>query len=154
MKTNRASLLDVNVLIALLDPDHQFHDSAHSWFSRNRKRGWATCPITENGCVRILSKPAYPSAGLSVAAVREILAELCRAKDHLFWPDSTSVLDADLFDLTAVSPKNLTDVYLLSLAKARHGQLITFDASIRWQCIKRCSQDHLVVLPSRSVTFS
>jgi toxin-antitoxin system PIN domain toxin len=150
MKTNRASLLDVNVLIALLDPGHEFHDSAHDWFRGNRTQGWATCPITENGCVRILAKPAYPSVGLSVAGVREILAELCRAKDHIFWPDSTSVLNASLIDLADVGPKNLTNAYLVSLAAANHGRMITFDRSIRWQSVTGCSADVLVVLRGKS----
>jgi toxin-antitoxin system PIN domain toxin len=149
MKTNRTSLLDVNVLIALLDPDHEFHDLAHAWFRLNRNMGWATCPITENGCVRILGKPAYPALGLSVASVREILAELCRAKDHVFWADSNSVLNASLIDLEGVGPKNLTDVYLLSLAFSNHGRLITFDSSIRRQSVRGCSAEVLVTLPTK-----
>ena len=145
MKTNRAALLDVNVLIALLDPEHEFHDAAHAWFSRNRKLGWATCPITENGCVRILSKAAYPSAGLTAAAVREILSELCRAKDHLFWPDSTSILNAASMDLNGVGPKNLTDIYLLSVAAANHGRLITFDGAIPWRYVSGCTPKDIEV---------
>ena len=150
MKTNRSALLDVNVLIALLDPEHEFHDAAHAWFTRNRRHGWATCPISENGCVRILSKAGYPSAGLTVAVIREILSELCHAKDHLFWPDSLSIRDAALMDLKGVGPKNLTDIYLLSLAAANRGRLVTFDNSIRWRSVSGCSQEHLQVLQGTS----
>ena len=96
----KPALLDVNVLIALIDPAHQFHDSSHDWFATKRRRGWATCPITENGCVRILSKPGYPSVGMTVSSVREILVEFCQASDHVFWPDSVSILDTERFDLT------------------------------------------------------
>jgi toxin-antitoxin system PIN domain toxin len=152
MKTNRSALLDVNFLIALLDPNHEFHDSAHAWFGENRNQKWATCPITENGCVRILSKPGYPNTGLSVAAVREILAEFCLAKDHVFWPDSTSVLNTTLIDLTGVGPKNLTDIYLLSLAVVNHGRLVTFDGLIRWQSVSNCSREDLVVLAGKSAS--
>ena len=80
----RSALLDVNVLIALIDPSHEFHDSAHAWFQMNRRYGWATCPITENACIRILGKPAYPYLGLTVAEIRAVLSEFCRSEDHRF----------------------------------------------------------------------
>jgi uncharacterized protein len=38
-------LLDVNVLVALLDPAHLHHDAAHAWFEVKREGGWATCPF-------------------------------------------------------------------------------------------------------------
>src|SRR5579862_1939400 len=113
MKTNESlrrsvSLLDVNVLIALIDPAHEFHASAHVWFKRNRQNGWATCPITENGCLRIMSNPGYPFPGLTVKRVRGILAELVRVEGHRFWPDSFSMLGANRFNLAEVGPKQLT----------------------------------------------
>jgi len=140
MKTSRAALLDVNVLIALLDREHTFHNSAHAWFKRNRNHGWATCPITENGCVRILSK-----AGLTSTVTRQVLAELCSARDHLFWPDSISILSPGL-DLTGVGPRSLTDIYLLSLAVKNHARLITFDQSIPLHCVSGCSEKDIEVL--------
>src|SRR6202012_228563 len=73
---SKPALLDVNVLIALIDHAHEFHAQAHLRFARNRKQGWATCPITQNGCLRILSTPGYPLAGLTVEQVREILTQL------------------------------------------------------------------------------
>jgi len=111
-KTSRRKpgLLDVNVLIALIDPAHQFHAAAHLWLQHNRKFGWATCPITENGCLRILCKPGYPFPGLTVARVRDILAELAGAEGHRFWPDSISILEAKRFDFAEASPKILTDL--------------------------------------------
>src|ERR1700733_9819369 len=121
MKTSKRAarkpgLLDVNVLIALIDPAHEFHTAAHAWFQRNRQYGWATCPITENGCLRILSKPGYPFPGLTVPLVREILAQLAGSEGHRFWPDSVSILEANTFELAGAGPKNLTDLYLLRLA--------------------------------------
>ena len=56
------ALLDVNVLIALLDSDHTSHAVALGWFTENAREGWASCPITQNGCVRIMSNPGYPNA--------------------------------------------------------------------------------------------
>ena len=142
----KPGLLDVNVLIALIDPAHEFHDSAHAWFQKSRQHGWATCPITENGCLRILSKPGYPFPGLTVERVRDILSELAGTEGHRFWPDSASMLDAKRFDLAGVGPKNITDLYLLRLASASGGRLITFDRNIRWQQVTGCGPDNLEVL--------
>jgi len=143
----KPALLDVNVLIALIDPAHEFHSPAHLWFEHNRQYGWATCPITENGCLRILSKPGYPFPGLTVSRVRDILAELVAAEDHRFWPDSVSTLESNQFDLTGANSKNLTDLYLLRLATAFDGRLVTFDRGIRWQWVRGCGPDDLKVLP-------
>lgn len=142
----RPGLLDVNVLIALIDPAHEFHTPAHTWFRHNRRHGWATCPITENGCLRIVSQPGYPFPGLTVARVRDILAELVAAEGHLFWPDSVSVLEPNRFDLAGTAPGNLTDLYLLRLAIAFRGRLITFDRAIPWQRVTGCQPDNLEVL--------
>ncbi len=126
----KPALLDVNVLIALIDPAHEFHAPAHAWFRRNRRSGWATCPITQNGCVRIMSKPGYPFPGLTADRVRGILAELTGVAGHVFWPDSLSILDQTRFRLAGAGPKGLTDIYLLGLAVARGARLATFDRHI------------------------
>jgi toxin-antitoxin system PIN domain toxin len=145
--SRKPGLLDVNVLIALIDPAHQFHAPAHNWFQQNRKYGWATCPITENGCLRILSKPGYPFPGLTVVRVRDILAELAGVAGHRFWPDSVSILEPNRFDLAGANPKTLTDLYLLRLAAKFDGRLITFDRTICWQWVTGCEPDDLEVLP-------
>ncbi len=142
------ALLDINVLIALLDPSHQFHDLAHQWFSQNRRHGWATCPITENGCIRILSKPAYPATSLTPQELREVLATFAGDSHHLFWPDSVSLLDRKLFQLDGAGPKNLTDIYLLGLAQSRHGRFVTFDRTIRTSAVADYTSGQLVVLSS------
>ena len=86
------ALLDINVLIALLDPDHSLHGRAHEWFSRNVRSGFASCPITQNGCVRIMSHPGYPNA-LPVRPVMERLREATQSHYHDFWADDVSLLD-------------------------------------------------------------
>jgi uncharacterized protein len=139
----KPGLLDINVLIALIDPAHQFHASAHSWFKSRRSHGWATCPITENGCLRIMSNPGYPFPGLTVERVRGILAELVRVEGHRFWPDSLSVLEGKRFDLTKTGPKQLTDLYLLSLAISNGGCLVTFDRAIPGQAVTGFRPDHM-----------
>jgi toxin-antitoxin system PIN domain toxin len=147
----KPSLLDVNVLVALIDPAHQFHISAHTWFRAHRSKGWATCPLTENGCLRVMSNPGYPFPGLTVARLREILTELVRVEGHRFWPDSISFLAPDpqarqSFDLAHVGPKHLTDIYLLSLAISNRGCLITFDRNIPVQAIAGFRPDDIEVL--------
>jgi len=142
----KPGLLDLNVLIALMDPAHEFHHAAHAWFQENRQFGWATCPITENGCLRILSNPGYPLSGLTLQQVRDIVAEFVAATDHRFWPDSVSVLEANRFELAKAGPKNLTELYLLRLASACGGRLVTFDRGISWQSVAGCEADNLQIV--------
>jgi uncharacterized protein len=73
----RVALLDVNVLVALFDPDHVHHEAAHGWFAANRAAGWATCPLTENGLIRVLSNPAYAVTPETPAAIVQRLAAFC-----------------------------------------------------------------------------
>jgi uncharacterized protein len=140
------SLLDVNVLIALLDPDHTLHDAAMSWFTRHGRAGWASCPLTQNGCVRIMSNPAYPNA-LPVEALIRRLADACRGSVHQFWPDEVSLLDARTADSSRIlSSRQLTDLYLLALAVAHGGRLVTFDNSIPLAAICGARPQHLLTL--------
>lgn len=140
------ALLDVNVLIALLDADHTSHDAAMAWFSANAANGWASCPITQNGCVRTMSHAAYPGA----PAVHEIVQRLYRASIdpvHEFWPDDISVLDGTQIDATRVhGPKQLTDIYLLALAVRHDGVLVTFDRSIATSAVRGATAKSVVVL--------
>ena len=117
------ALLDVNVLIALLDADHAFHDVAMRWLGRHIDAGWASCPITENGCVRVMSHAAYTSP-VPVSLVMERLAEACAAPAHEFWPDELSLLDVKVADRSRIhGPRQISDAYLLALAVRRGGRL-------------------------------
>lgn len=60
---SKIALLDVNVLIALLDNKHKHHALATSWLFEWLIAGncWASCPITQNGCMRILSLNLFPN---------------------------------------------------------------------------------------------
>jgi uncharacterized protein len=137
------ALLDVNVLIALLDADHASHRSALAWFTENAPQGWASCPITENGCVRIMSHPGYPNAHPVVGIVERLRAATAH-ETHEFWPDSESVLDARLIDATRVhGPRQLTDVYLLALAVRNGGRLVTFDTTIVTGAVEGAGPQHL-----------
>ena len=140
------ALLDVNVLIALLDADHTLHARAIAWFADEGGEGWASCPITQNGCVRIMSHPGYPNP-LPTRAVMERLSEAITGDRHEFWPDDLSLLDTAVADVSRIhGPRPLTDLYLLALAVRHDGRLVTFDAAIATDAIKTAGKKHLLVL--------
>ncbi len=121
-------LLDVNILIALLDQDHVYHDRADRWFADKAKSGWATCPLTENGAVRILGHPRYPKGPGTPAAAAELLGGLLHVDGHSFWSDDISLFDPRHVRSEALaSPGQVTDTYLLALAASRGGRLATLD---------------------------
>lgn len=124
-------LLDVNVLIALVDPAHVQHDAAHTWFAKQGRKAWATCPMTENGLLRIVGHSRYPNSPGTPSAVARILAGLRALKGHVFWPDNISLMDEDHFNLERLlNSGQVTDSYLLALAHAHGGQLATFDRKL------------------------
>ena len=124
-------LLDVNVLIAFIDPTHVYHDAAHDWFERQASTAWATCPLTENGVVRIVGNPRYPNCPGSPSAVADILRRLRSHAGHVFWPDDLSLLDARVFRTDRLlTHGQVTDSYLLGLAVAHAGRLASFDKHI------------------------
>src|SRR5881275_1035464 len=100
-----SALLDVNALIALVDSDHLSHEAIRKWFTRHHKSGWATCPLTENGMVRVLSQSAYPSGQRTPAEAIQVLRSLkgSFAASHQFWPDGISIADDVLFDSTLIA---------------------------------------------------
>jgi toxin-antitoxin system PIN domain toxin len=121
-------LLDVNVLIALIDPAHVQHDRAHDWFAAKGKKAWATCSLTENGVLRIVGHPRYPSSPGTPAAVAELMAILLALGGHEFWPDDVTLLDRQRIDSARLLDSGqVTNAYLLALARAHGGQFATFD---------------------------
>ena len=140
------ALLDVNLLIALFDVDHVSHDRALEWFDANIKSGWASCPLTQNGCIRVMSQPGYPnSQPVHVLASR--LREAVSHPRHEFWADDASLLDENAVDTTQVhGPRQLTDVYLLALATAHGGRLVTLDRSIPLGAVPLAQPRNLLVL--------
>lgn len=141
------SLLDVNVLIALFDPAHQHHDDAHRWLGRNEKRGWATCQLTVNGCVRVLSNPKYPTVEATPSQVIEHLRKFCSSPHHEFWPEGPSLTDESLFRMQVITGHQmLTDVCLLGLAVRRHGKLVTFDRTISISAVMGATRSSVEVV--------
>ncbi len=125
----RGHLLDVNVLLALVDTQHVHHEPANLWFENLRSSGWATCPITENAFVRILSRVSYPNSPGDLSVTLPMLRQFCQVGRHEFWPDDVSILDA-LEPDALITPSQLTDVYLLGLAAYHGGKLATLDNRI------------------------
>jgi hypothetical protein len=144
------SLLDVNVLVALHDLIHSHHQAAHRWLGLNRRHGWATCPMTINGCIRIMSNPAYFPEKLAVSEVVLRLQDACATTDHHFWEDSVSLLDESLFRPTNIlGHQKITDAYLLGLAVRNHGRLATFDRNVPLKAVPGAGASHLVVIDNR-----
>src|SRR5687768_1571347 len=126
------ALLDVNVLVALLDDDHSFHKAAVGWFDSHRTSGWASCPLTQNGFVRVAANARYPDHNtFSIADAIEQMTVLTEETDHEFWSDELSLFDESRFDNAyMLGPRQITDIYLLALAAHHNGQLVTFDQGI------------------------
>lgn len=140
------ALLDVNVLIALLDAAHVHHAAANDWLAAHIDTGWASCPLTQNGCLRILSTEGYPRRQ-PVAAVAERLVEATRTPFHEFWPDEISVLDASRFEQERwLSSRQITDAYLLGLAVKRGGVFVTLDRGLDRSLVRGAAPHHLVVI--------
>ena len=140
------ALLDVNVLIALFDAGHVHHETAHDWFADNRASGWATCPMTENGFLRIL---AHPRAAVETdrATLLASLRTFCGSGHHTFWADTVSFRDKTLFNPSVtLTHGQLTDVYLLGLATRLRGRLATFDGGIPLKAIRGATPDTLAVI--------
>lgn len=130
-------LLDINVLIALTDPIHTFHARAQAWFGSVGRLAWATCPLTENGVLRIVGHPRYPKGIGSPFGVASLLARSCASPEHRFWADDISLLDDNLVDRQQLlSSHQLTDTYLLALAVKHGGKLATFDQRLLTTAVK------------------
>ena len=140
-------LLDVNVLIALIDPAHVQHDRAHDWFAAQGRQAWATCPLTENGVIRIVGHPRYPNSPGTPAAVAELMAVLLALGGHEFWPDDVSLLDTQrILPARLLDSSQVTDTYLLALAVAHGGQFATFDRHLVTDAVINGRQAlHLIV---------
>lgn len=126
-------LLDANVFVALVWPEHISHEPAARWFGRHSRAGWATCPFTEAGFVRIISNPAFSPNSLSPRNALQLLEENLAIPGHVFWPDAISFPSAayTLLARSFTGHRQTTDLYLLGLAAHHRGKLATLDKGIR-----------------------
>lgn len=135
------ALLDINVMIALLDGQHSLHSTASQWLSHHAEAGWASCPISQNGVIRIVSQPSYPNAQ-PPAAVASRLAEACRHPSHKFWGGALSLLDPRHLNWHCLlGPRQITDAYLLAVAVANDGCLVSFDRRIHHDLVPSARPD-------------
>ncbi len=140
------ALLDVNVLIALLDSDHVDHERARGWVDAEIVHGWASCAITQNGFVRIISQPRYPNPVPPAQAIGR-LARAAATDHHEYWPCSVSLLDDELIDYSRLhGHRQVTDAYLLALATANGGRFATLDQSIPIDAVRRASARNLTLI--------
>ena len=140
------SLFDINVLLALMDPDHVHHERVRSWWERERGHGWASCPISQNGFIRVITQRSYTSSK-PIADAIAILRRATSRPDHQFWPDDISILDGEAIDSgRLLGPTQLTDVYLLALSIRRAGRLATLDRGISTAAVRGARSEHLVMV--------
>ena len=140
------ALYDVNVLIALFDPQHTLHVKARTWHEGVGQTGWATCPITQNGLLRVVSQPRYTNPA-SVAELLGLLNNATADPSHQFWPDDISLATAGVLNpKTVLTAGALTDVYLLGLAVKQSGRLVTLDTRIARDAVFGARPEHLIVL--------
>lgn len=139
-------LPDVNVLIALVDPSHVDHKLAHAWFANQGRQAFATCPLTENGLLRIVGHGRYPNSPGTPAAAATLLHGVRSLPGHSFWPDDISLLDSAHSDVSLLlNASQVTDSYLLALARAHGGKLATFDRRLAVAAVHGGAQSlHLI----------
>jgi uncharacterized protein len=142
-------LLDVNVLIALMDPYHIRNGAALSWFSAVGKHAWATCPMTENAILRIVGHPSYPNWFGNPPVVAELFSTFLNLPGHTFWPDDVSLLDRKKVDVGRLATAGqVTDSYLLALAIAHGGQLATLDRRLIPDAVQNGAQGLHLISPN------
>ncbi len=140
------ALLDVNVLTALLDADHLHHGRARAWLEANIASGWASCVITQTGCIQVLSHPHYPNA-LSPAEVATRLREATEMVFHQFWGEGPGLLAPGLVSWEyIVGSRQVTAAYLLALAVRQGGPLVALDDALARRVVPGAEDRHLVVL--------
>jgi len=144
---SRPALLDVNLLIALFEPDHPHHEVAHDWFADSHESGWATCALTQNGFVRILASPRQRTAIHRPVDLVKHLAQFCASRHHVFWGNSVSLTDRSLFNHSMIRGyRQISDAYLLCLAKKMGGCLATFDGGIPLGAVIGATRETLAVI--------
>jgi uncharacterized protein len=140
-------LFDINVLIALMWPAHEAHRRVQEWFRVNASAGWATCPITQAGFVRIISDPAFSADAVRPQEAVSILESNLKHPHHHFWPDDVSFLQAVRPSLERLNGrKHVTDAYLLGLVAHKKAKLVSLDSGILELSPDKRTERELVVI--------
>ena len=143
----RRMLLDVNVWVALFDDAHVASAQANALIETPGV-AIATCPLVENGVIRVLNLPSYGRRGaLGLQRVRAQLVHACESLDHQFWADDVTLRDDSAVDFNRVHGHHqITDLYLLAVAVKHNGTLVTFDQNIPLDAVRGATAEHLRVL--------
>ncbi|MCL2804088.1 MAG: hypothetical protein FWD29_09110, partial [Micrococcales bacterium] len=127
------------------DSEHVFHHRARQWFDQVIDSGWASCPITQAGFVRVISSPRYP-AGVTTTQAIHLITEATASPHHQFWPADLPATALTLDPGRVLGPAQVTDAYLLALAVANDGRFVTFDQRIVLAAVPRAGPANLLVL--------
>jgi uncharacterized protein len=123
MTKSKVYLLDANVLIALATPEHSLNERAVAWFVKGYR--FATCPITQGALFRFHLRAGVEATADSAKLLLESISSLSR---HEFWPDDVSCLELPTAGITG--HRNVTDAYLVMLARKHGGSLATMDRAL------------------------
>ena len=141
------ALLDVNVMVALAWPNHVHHETARQWFAEHREEGWATCPLTEAGFVRVSCNPSAVQHTVTPSDAIAMLERLRRLESHSFWPLDKSVVDLPMEIVTRLQGyRQITDAVLLAVAMRRGGRLATLDSGLS-RLVAQSERDRVCVIP-------
>ena len=141
------ALLDVNVLIALAWPNHVHHSAARAWFEARRQDGWATCPLTEAGFVRVSCNPSVVRHTVTPLEAIAVLQRLSQLGSHNFWPQDQSITELPEWIGTRLQGyRQVTDAVLLAAAIQRNGQLATLDGGME-RLVSESQRSFLCVIP-------
>ena len=142
-----AALLDVNVLIALAWPNHVHHDATRRWFTEHRGDGWATCPLTEAGFVRVSCNPSAVQHTVTPSEAIAVLQRLKRLESHSFWPLDRSIVALPREIVARLQGyRQITDAVLLAAAIQRGGTLTTLDGGLA-RLVGEGERDSVCVIP-------
>ena len=126
------ALLDVNVLIALAWPNHVHHEAAHAWYSGYRENGWATCPVTQAGFVRVSSNQRVFPAAKTPAEAFGLLQSITALPDHVFLVDDVDLSrSTDIHGDKILGYRQVTDAHVLAIATSRGAAVATFDRGLK-----------------------
>jgi toxin-antitoxin system PIN domain toxin len=140
------SLLDLNVLIALTDPEHKFHQKARNWLASSGRERLGICPLTEAGFLRVTTNPAFHPGPRTLEQAIAILQVLKGRDDYWYCPIAESwVTLTARFAARIHGHQQVTDAYLLGLAIKENGVLVTFDQGIKRMAGTEFSQNVLLL---------
>ena len=130
--SSKVLLLDVNVLLAIAWPNHQFHRAATGRLEGTKER-WATCALTQLGFIRLSSNPEAIPTAKSPAEAAAMLAAMIRDPMHVYLESLPSPVEKGFLRIFGpiLDSKQVTDAYLVMLSQRHRARFVTFDARLK-----------------------